>query len=134
MARRQPVVVVGGGLVLGLLVGRLLRSGASEMQSSQGGDWRGSTYGATGYAGGTESGYKSQSGYDTQYGSRDAGYGTGAGSVGGAAMYGDQGGTSLGTASTATPLAGDMVDEEVDLVDVDAESETTAGTMTRRGR
>lgn len=33
-ARRQPAIVVGGGLIAGLLLGRLLRTGASVAQST----------------------------------------------------------------------------------------------------
>ncbi len=36
LARRQPVVVIGAGLALGLVVGRLLRSGAEPMAPGNG--------------------------------------------------------------------------------------------------
>jgi hypothetical protein len=133
MARRQPVVVVGGGLMLGLLVGRLLRSGASEMQSDRSGGWRQGSHGATGYAGASEAGY------GTRYG---AGYDGGTGYAADAAAYGELGETDLATGptaaplatgSTATPLSGDLLDDETDAVDVD-ESLTGQQATTRRSR
>ena len=53
-ARRQPALVVGGGLILGLLVGRFLRTGATATQATDrigSGSDGGRTYatGATGY-------------------------------------------------------------------------------------
>jgi len=35
-ARRQPAIVIGGGLAIGLIVGRLLRSGAEPMSGGNG--------------------------------------------------------------------------------------------------
>jgi ElaB/YqjD/DUF883 family membrane-anchored ribosome-binding protein len=84
-ARRQPALVLGGGLVVGLVLGRLLRSGAEP----QTGDdrrwsgyasrsaWTGSDSGAAGWAGSSStpgSGYGSS--YGTDYGSGYAGAST----------------------------------------------------------
>jgi ElaB/YqjD/DUF883 family membrane-anchored ribosome-binding protein len=69
-ARRQPAVVIGAGLALGLLVGRALKSanGAARSGFSSGDDWNGSTrygaptsYRAGGY--GTSSSYEAAGGY-----------------------------------------------------------------------
>lgn len=58
-ARRQPALVVGGGLVLGLLVGRFLRTGATATQAASrpgAGSYRGRPY-ASGTAGYGLAGY-----------------------------------------------------------------------------
>ena len=74
-ARRQPAVVVGAGLALGLLVGRALKSanGTSQSRFGASGDWRGGSryaaagsygagsYGDTSY--GTSSSYEAAGGY-----------------------------------------------------------------------
>jgi hypothetical protein len=123
MARRQPAVIVGGGLVLGLLVGRLLRSGASEMQGDQG-DWRQDPYGSARYG---------SSRYGTGY-ARTGYAGTGyAPSVG---AYGDPGRPDFETAPTSAPLAADVIDDDTPLVDAveDAVEPTIPEkTTTRRG-
>lgn len=72
-ARRQPAVVVGAGLALGLLVGRALKSanGTSRSRYGASGDWRGSRYGAGSYGAGaygagsygTSSSYEAAGGY-----------------------------------------------------------------------
>ena len=54
-ARRQPAVVVGAGLALGLLVGRALKSASGPAQRQRGDTWRG------GY--GTSSAYEASGGY-----------------------------------------------------------------------
>jgi len=84
-ARRQPALVIGGGLLLGLLAGRLLRSGAEPMSSSRGSaGWTGSTgyggsteYGAAGYGGST--GYTGTSSTASGVTTPASGYGTGYG-------------------------------------------------------
>ena len=43
VARRQPAVLIAGGLALGLILGRVLRSGAEPMGQSMGRQWSGST-------------------------------------------------------------------------------------------
>ena len=69
-ARRQPVVVVGAGLALGLLVGRALKSanGSQRARYRSAGQWRGNpryaaagSYGDTSY--GTSSSYEAAGGY-----------------------------------------------------------------------
>ena len=78
-ARRQPAVVIGAGLALGLLVGRAIKSaGPSGQRGSYGGraysdEDRGS-YGASSYRG---TGYS-----ETEYGSRYAAAGSNGGSRG----------------------------------------------------
>ena len=89
-ARRQPALVVGGGLALGLVIGRLLRSGAEPQQGqgSQGydqgqGGMRGymsggsaDATGQSGWYGGTNGGSTPGNGYGTGYGTAyDAGTG-----------------------------------------------------------
>jgi ElaB/YqjD/DUF883 family membrane-anchored ribosome-binding protein len=90
-ARQQPALVIGGGLALGLVLGRLLRSASS----GQGGDrYQGSGYGyqGSGYGSGYQGGgYASGSGTDYRtpgyggtgtadaYGTGGQGYGTGYG-------------------------------------------------------
>lgn len=96
MARQNPAVIVGGGLALGLLLGRVLRSGASGGQESQMQPYGSTGYGSTGYG-------------STGYGSTDytggalgaTGYGDTAGSAGyaGASDYGTAG---VGIAATDT--------------------------------
>ncbi len=106
-ARQQPALVVGGGLALGLLVGRFLKSGAS-----QGGQGGGTTdaYGTAGYASAYGTGYG-----DTGYGTATGGYAdaTGYASTGGTGAYGSTGygaDATLGTAGVgvaATSTLGD---------------------------
>jgi hypothetical protein len=69
-ARRQPAVVVGAGLALGLLVGRALKSanGSAGSQYRDSGEWNGksrygapASYRAGGY--GTSSSYEATGGY-----------------------------------------------------------------------
>jgi hypothetical protein len=86
-ARRQPALVVGGGLLLGFVVGRFLRA---AQPVDQGGGWqgdRGFDRSATGYPGGYQPGYGTGAGYGGGYRSQ-GGYGYGAGQGG----YGTQGG------------------------------------------
>jgi hypothetical protein len=81
MARRQPALVIAGGLALGLLVGRVLRSGTSSMS----GDGRGYGGDRSRYGGGSAAGYGSASAYGSA-----AGYDAGAvtGGYGAGAAYG----------------------------------------------
>jgi ElaB/YqjD/DUF883 family membrane-anchored ribosome-binding protein len=71
-ARRQPAIVVGAGLALGLLVGRALKTAHGSARSGYraGGQWSGtSRYGASGSYGdgshGTSSSYEASGGYGT---------------------------------------------------------------------
>jgi ElaB/YqjD/DUF883 family membrane-anchored ribosome-binding protein len=79
-ARRQPALVIGAGLLLGLAAGRLLRSGAEPMSSGTGSaGWTGSTGygGTTGYSGST--GYTGSSSTASGVTTPGSGYGTGYG-------------------------------------------------------
>jgi ElaB/YqjD/DUF883 family membrane-anchored ribosome-binding protein len=84
--RRQPVVVIGGGLILGLALSRLLRAaddqGGGQRRSS---DWY-------------RQGYRGQNGaYDSTYGT---GYGSDIGADSPSTGYGTGYGASLDTAGT----------------------------------
>ncbi|MEA2519651.1 MAG: hypothetical protein QOF49_1731 [Chloroflexota bacterium] len=85
LARRQPALVVGGGLVVGLLIGRLLRSGAEPAGG------QGSTYGSTTWTPQSSLASRPGSGYGTGYGGS---YGQGTGSTG-----------SVGDSLAATDIA-----------------------------
>ena len=118
-ARRQPALVLGGGLVVGLVVGRLLRSGA-EPQIGEGRRWQGGDGPRTAWTGsgtsrawaGTSStpgsGYGSS--YGTDYGSGYAGAATGGaagttGSARNASSATRRGSATRGTAGTADDRA-----------------------------
>jgi ElaB/YqjD/DUF883 family membrane-anchored ribosome-binding protein len=82
LARRQPALLIGGGLLLGLVAGRLLRSGAEPMAAGGGSaQWTGSAgstgYGSTGYGGST--GYTGTSSTASGVTTPGSGYGTGYG-------------------------------------------------------
>ena len=86
IARRQPALVIGGGLVAGLLIGRALKSAGSqpETRTADGQDWYAAGYsGTTGDRTGNRSGVSN--GYGTGYGAsydqaRKSGAGRGDGS------------------------------------------------------
>lgn len=83
-ARQQPALVIGGGLALGLVLGRLLRSASSSQGGSQ--------YGGSGY------GFQGSSGYGGGYGSGYQGGGYGyAGSAGSGYAAGAMGSDPYGT-------------------------------------
>lgn len=105
VARRQPAVIVGGGLLLGLALGRFLRTGAT---ASQGQGQGAGAYGSQGYGG-------------TAYGA--TGYGAGS-------TYG-----STGTPSIADELATtDVAAHDEDMLDVETEDNFgTDGTRTTGG-
>lgn len=107
-ARRQPALVVGGGLLAGLLLGRFLRTGASVAQSSMGQRQLG-----TGSSAATS--YDYRSGGDANYGGGTA-YGadmpdelaaTDAAALGGSTVY--------DTDVTATSVGADPIDSLDDL-------------------
>ncbi|HKG57665.1 MAG TPA: hypothetical protein VKA85_10495 [Candidatus Limnocylindrales bacterium] len=117
-ARRQPAMVIVGGLGLGLLVGRFLRSGSSTSQ--YGGDY-GQSYG---------SGYSAGRTYaDTYGGTGTTGYGAGAGTAGSTA-YGT--GTTGYDTMTTTADSDTMSMETAGLTDTGADDELggTAGSGT----
>jgi hypothetical protein len=89
VARRQPALLIGGGLALGLALGRILRSAGSA--GTSGGD------GYRSYGGGS---WGQPREYQGRYGIGDSSYGTGTG-------YGSTGGTDTGTGygSTGTGYA-----------------------------
>jgi ElaB/YqjD/DUF883 family membrane-anchored ribosome-binding protein len=115
-ARRQPAVVVGAGLALGLLLGRAIKSaGPSGQRGFYGGrrysdDDRG-FYGASSYRG---TGYS-----ETQYGNRYVAAGSNGGS---SDRYGSSS-TETTPGASATPRDG-ATDTVADL----SEARTTAGT------
>ena len=83
-ARRQPALVVGGGLALGLVIGRLLRSGAEPQQGQGGQGYDRGQGGMRGYLGGGSADATGQSGWygGTNGGSTPGnGYGTGYGTA-----------------------------------------------------
>ncbi len=148
-ARRQPAIAIGGGLLLGFALARILRSSEpmSSTSGGQGGDqrWSGSDYGVSaGYR--SASGYGSGAGYGSGTGYGSSGYGSGSyaggatgyeagyqagyqgsGSAGGAGYAGEAptaGG--YGTSDTMTGDADALVDptivEEIDVVETDGGS------------
>ena len=97
-ARRQPALVVGGGLALGLVIGRLLRSGAEPQQGQGSSSYDQGQGGMRGYLGGSASDTTGQSGW----------YG---GTNGGGSTPGNGYGTGYGTAYDAgTGSLGDTAD------------------------
>ena len=67
LARRQPVLVIGGGLVAGLLIGRALRSAGGQTGggSQASSDWYGAGYQGSPHRSGVSSGYGT--GYGASY-------------------------------------------------------------------
>jgi hypothetical protein len=124
-ARRQPAIVVGGGLALGLLLGRFLRSGASQSGMDSQRFRGGSGYGGSGYG----TGYEGGSGYGTGYGTSDLGTGAMAGGLGdtSASAFGeaDLSGADAGTANTVAIVDETVIIETDELLD---ETGTDAGT------
>jgi ElaB/YqjD/DUF883 family membrane-anchored ribosome-binding protein len=104
-ARQQPALVIGGGLAIGLVLGRLLRSASS----GQGSQYRGSGYGfqggyGSGYQGGYGSGYQG-GGYGSGY--QGGGYGAGMGTEYRTPGYGGTGaGQDLGGPADAYGTGG----------------------------
>jgi ElaB/YqjD/DUF883 family membrane-anchored ribosome-binding protein len=143
-ARRQPAVVIGGGLALGLLVGRLLRSGAEPMTGSgqgwQSGD-TGSGKSATAWTGTGTAGASSTPGtgygtsYGTDYGTR---YGQTAGTTGMSTAGAGQTGsvpsasaTSRGTGVSESDLGSTSPADELAYTDA---ATSDAGASTSRSR
>jgi ElaB/YqjD/DUF883 family membrane-anchored ribosome-binding protein len=118
IARQQPALVIGGGLALGLVLGRLLRSGAAAVQPSSG---TAGTYGQSRYGPGAYD----TAGYGTT-GYRDTSYGVGGGTqyaAGGATSYGvDRG---VGTELAATDAAAEGAQRDDDLLDDTATGDAT---------
>jgi hypothetical protein len=134
-ARRQPMLVVGGGLVAGLLLGRFLRTGATVAQGGRGGMTSGSgAYGATAYG---SAAYGSTDYGSTDYGSRGyagTGYGTtgatgATGMTGVATAYGatgyDDPATRLGGSDVSDELV--ATDEAVDADVIEVTGDSDAG-------
>ncbi len=102
-AREQPAVVIGGGLALGLLLGRFLRSGASGQQQAMqpygayGTGYNPDQYGTGGYVGGS-----------TGYGTAGTSYGAGTtGYAAGSTGYESTGAAAAGGMAT-TNTGGDL--------------------------
>jgi len=107
IARRQPVLVVGGGLLLGLALGRFLRSGAEPMNNTTGRQF--GAGGATGWSGGTADQYPTEYAGSTlssrsagASSSPSSGYGTGYG-----ASYAPS--TTADNLTTTDAVADDML-------------------------
>jgi ElaB/YqjD/DUF883 family membrane-anchored ribosome-binding protein len=115
-ARRQPAVVIGGGLALGLLVGRLLRSGAEPMTGSGQGWQSGYTSGrsATAWTGTGTAGASSTAGtgYGTSYGTD---YGTSYGQTAGTTGMSTAGAGQTGSVRSASGTSRGMGVSESDL-------------------
>ena len=127
VARREPIVVVGAGLLAGLALGRLLKS-----TSGGNGGWsRGRGYGNGGYgsyAGGYGSdafggGYAGSAGYGGAYG---ASSGDATGSTGGAYAGGTAGGRATGSGTGAGSASGSGY-----LGDLDPDPARTGGRADR---
>jgi hypothetical protein len=101
-ARSQPALVVGGGLIAGLLVGRLLRGGASAIEPSgshgrYGSGYDPGTYPDGGFpVGGSSVGGGYGAGYGADVSTAAGGYGT-VGGYGTDPGYGITGGGAVGT-------------------------------------
>jgi ElaB/YqjD/DUF883 family membrane-anchored ribosome-binding protein len=123
-ARRQPVVVVGGAMLVGLALGRLMKSSTSAMSSSGQGRYSGSygTYGRYGSQGGwnyrepygsasyPEVGASSYGSAASGVGSNATGYGTGGAGTGYASASGTQSGYAGGRSGVTTEDAGSGTD------------------------
>jgi ElaB/YqjD/DUF883 family membrane-anchored ribosome-binding protein len=143
-ARRQPAIVIGGGLALGLIVGRLLRSGAEPMTKG-GQSWQSGTNGsgrsATAWTGGSAgSSSTAGTGYGTSYGTD---YGTGYASTAGTSGSSMSGAGQTGSIASANSTARGSGVSETDLgatnpadelAYTDASAGDTAGSSTSSGR
>jgi ElaB/YqjD/DUF883 family membrane-anchored ribosome-binding protein len=107
-ARRQPLLVVAGGLAVGLALGRLLRTAGSPSNGQNDGDWYRQGYRSSngGMAGSTGAGYRRPTGttYDRDLttptgdlGAGTSGLGGGTGLTGSTGGSGVAGGTDLGS-------------------------------------
>lgn len=109
-ARRQPAVVIGGGLVAGLLLGRVLRNaGGRSWEGTQSGqDWYGTSYRSTSGSLGTTG---VSSGYGTGYG---ATYDRGTQDVTARTGYGTMSSTTDGGSTSGNSMTdgGSMTDGE----------------------
>ena len=124
-ARRQPAIVIGGGLALGLLVGRLLRSGAEPMTGS-GQGWQsgytGSGRSATGWTGTGTAGDSSTAGTT----------GKSTGGVGQTGSVRSATGTSRGTGVSESDLGSTSPADELAYTDASTMSGGTGSTSRSR--
>jgi ElaB/YqjD/DUF883 family membrane-anchored ribosome-binding protein len=141
-ARRQPAVVIGAGLALGMLVGRALKSAGQSGASRYRSDRRFADYGQSGgyggyggYGGSGGTAYSPATGSRMGTGSSTAtGYRTGTGSGTGT---GSVGGVAAGSAATTTDYVGttsryDAASTELtDLDDVEVGGSTLDREMER---
>jgi len=134
LARRQPALVVGGGLALGLVLGRLLRTGTAVAQSDMRavGPYTGATRGAYGSgsygAGGYRSGGYGAGGYGTsEYGG--TGYGAGIADAG--ATY--ESTSPAGDLAATDAAADDVTAVEITSVEVIPDETASQTTRTKRG-
>jgi ElaB/YqjD/DUF883 family membrane-anchored ribosome-binding protein len=155
-AREQPAMVIGGGLALGLLLGRFLKSGSSGQAggSQIGGGQYPSGYRASGqYGVASSTGYGTGGSGYTGYETSSAGYAGGTGYAGagsGAVGVMDTGSTlsarsglsevdQFGTAGrdTSDDLAQELLGTDTDVIETDetiAEEGVTDATTSRRRR
>ena len=106
-ARQQPAMVVGGGLAIGLLLGRFLKSGSSgssgRSNGGQSGNGRYDGGSSLGYSSGLGAGASGYGSYETSAGGYAGGSGYASGPDG-ADPLGSMGAGSLGGVSTTSTL------------------------------
>jgi len=135
VARRQPALVIGGGLAIGIALGRLLRTGTASTTDrwDAGSQRRRLTGGASAYGGTSVGGYDPGSpvGYGSAtgggYGSTEAGgYSTG---------YDVAGGSQFGVPTDLGTPVSDIGDigAELEATDLATGDETTSDATTGRG-
>lgn len=123
-ARQQPVVVVGGFLLAGLALGRLLKSGSSPASRpgyGPTGEWRG-----TGHGSGYGSGYGAEYARSTAYGGS-----TGLGSTRTGTEYGRHASIAAGAGGAAPPTTTRTTTTRTTTRSTGA---GTSGTTSARGR
>ncbi|HET7472166.1 MAG TPA: hypothetical protein VFJ71_03475 [Candidatus Limnocylindrales bacterium] len=131
IARRQPALVVGGGLLLGLIAGRLLRSGAEPTTSNGSAQyWSGGAGSGSGAHG--EASYRGASGWSGG-GSSDVSSSRPAGSSMPTSGYGTGYGATYDSTVDDVPstAAGNLAATDAAATDA-AATDSTSGTSTTR--
>jgi ElaB/YqjD/DUF883 family membrane-anchored ribosome-binding protein len=111
-ARQQPVLVVGGALLAGLAIGRLLKSSTSMQSGARAGMYGQTGYGRTSYGGST---YESRAGMG--YGRTGTGYGAA--------------GSDLDASATSYGAAGNDLDASATSYGGSTRSTTPSGSGSR---